>query len=86
MEKITVTIETDSITMLKIKRLLAWLHIMGRWGHSGRVAIALDGDGDEQVTINGIDISEHTDYLNTLRSFTMSVEYINSADSNCEET
>ena len=76
-ETITITIETTSDVMLRIKRLLAWLHFNSSWGHSGTVAMSLDGDGWDKVKISGLDFSEYKDYVHhkMMRTKDMKVEY-----------
>ena len=57
MEKITKKIEITASkeVMGRIERFFALLHFNSRFGHSGLFAMPLDGDGDDEVTINGLD-------------------------------
>lgn len=57
MEKETKTFAiTASPTIMKrIERFLALLHFNSSFGHSGLFAMALDGDGNEKVSVDGID-------------------------------
>ena len=40
--------------MDRIERFFAFLHFNSRFGHSGLFAMPLDGDGDGEVTIDGL--------------------------------
>ena len=81
MRKIAVSIEANDHTMLKIERWLAWLHLNTRWGHSGTVAMDCDGDGADRVSVDGIDIYAHRDFVDNLSNISpkpKEVEYIHS--------
>lgn len=63
MKKKTYTIEADNETLLMFERLMAWLHWNGRWGHSGKVAMPFDGDGDSGFTVDQEVADMHREYV-----------------------
>ena len=48
-------ITTSPSVMKRLERFLALLHFNSGFGHSGTFAMALDGDGQENVQVKGID-------------------------------
>lgn len=62
--------------MTKIERFLAWLHWNTRWGHSATIAIDCDGDGSDSVTVEGVDLEKHKEYVGHIREKEKEVEYI----------
>jgi hypothetical protein len=75
----TFTITTDPQMMLKIERFLAWLHFNSMWGHSATVAMDCDGDGEDDVTVEGEGIEAQRAYVDNLSrkvGKTKQVEYI----------
>ena len=56
MKKVTKKFEitTSKEVMDRIERFFALLHFNSRFGHSGLFAMPLDGDGDDEVTVNGL--------------------------------
>lgn len=82
-ETLTLTIEATTDVMLRFKRLLAWLHFNSGWGHSGTVAMSLDGDGwDKLRIISGYNPQEHSEYVShkMIRDKNMRVEYASSEE------
>jgi hypothetical protein len=82
MDKVTktFTITTDPDMMLKITRFLACLHFNSRWGHSSTLAMDCDGDGNDDVTVEGDGIEVQRAYVDNLSrkvGKTKQVEYIN---------
>lgn len=65
----------------RIDRFMAWLHTASSWGHSGIVAMSLDGDGWEKVKVDGIG-SGSVEYIRWRRgrSQMMRVEYLSQED------
>lgn len=72
----TFTVTAGKETMLKIERLLSWMHWNTRWGHSGTVAMDVDGDGDEKVDVSGVDTGAHRDYVSKMAERKRYVESI----------
>ena len=58
----TYEITADLKMLKKIDRLMSWLYFSSHWGHSGTVAIDLDGDGSEKVDVVGVNHGENRDY------------------------
>lgn len=87
-EQINVTIRGDEESMLRLKRLLAWLHWNSRWGHSGTVAMSLDGDGWDKIEIDGIDLTPYKSYVDKrmVHEKQMRVEYASSEEWNEPQT
>lgn len=81
-EQINVTIRGDAESMLRLKRLLAWLDYNSKWGHSGTVAMSLDGDGWDKIEVDGIDLSPHKEYVGKrmIHEKQMRVEYASSEE------
>jgi len=50
----TFTVTTSPEVMERLRRFLALLHFNSRFGHSGTFCMELDGDGEDQVTIDPI--------------------------------
>lgn len=68
MQEITVTFTvSDSNTMRRLTRFLAWLNFNSHWGHSALGAMSLDGDGSEKVYVSGVDIMPYAKYVHDLR-------------------
>ena len=80
----TFTITANPDMMLKIERLLAWLHYNSAWGHSATIAIDCDGDGSDEVTVRenqtGLgdieDLERHREYVKNVREKKKDVEWI----------
>ena len=81
MKSITVTIESDEDTILKIERFLALLHFSSAWGHTCTAAMDIDGDGSDRLNVMGIDLDVHRLYVDkvTRRPKTKSVDYVSAA-------
>ncbi len=74
----TVTCNGESV-LRRVDRLMAWLDRASRAGHSGVVAVSLDGDGQERCLVSPLDpdSKKHVTRLNG-KSREMRVEYLNS--------
>ena len=78
-EQLTVTIvASDPEVMLKIRRWLSWMHYNTAWGHSGTVAMDLDGDGSDRVRVEGMDHEPQRAFVE--RVFGKKVEVCDTAD------
>jgi len=64
----TYTVVGSKETLLMLERLLSWLHWNGRWGHSGKVAMPFDGDGNNEFTVNEAVADRHKDYIRDMDS------------------
>ena len=64
----TYTIVADEETLLMFERLMAWLHWNSRWGHSGKVGMPHDGDGDSRFTVSEEVADKHREYVKGMDS------------------
>ena len=80
--KVEVTFEGPEAKDRKrqLETLLSWMHFNTRWGHSGVVAMGVDGDGQDMITVEGLDLDSYKEAVKAInhREVNTSVEMVKS--------
>ena len=75
--ELTITVRSSTPEVLeRFKALMTLLDRSGNWGHSGTFGMALDGDGSEQLSIEGVDHDEYRRGVNAVNGVGYDIEIV----------